>query len=97
MKLAPVPSRKMIILAAVCSQNCPFVVVLREMRKVTRLFYSCFLLVIATHTQKMYIKKKKVKVVFFLDMNDVNSAFRATEKYEIMLKLSISLQCFSLN
>ena len=52
MKLAPVPSRKMIISAAVCSQNCPFVVVLREMRKVTRLFYSCFLLVIATHTQK---------------------------------------------
>ena len=45
----------------------------------------------------MYIKKKKVKVVFFLDMNDVNSAFRATEKYEIMLKLFISLQCFSLN
>ena len=52
MKLAPVSSRKMIILAAVCSQNCPFVVVLREMGKVTRLFYSCFLLVIATHTQK---------------------------------------------
>ena len=38
MKLAPVPSRKMIILAAVCSRNCPFVVVLRRNGKGGRSF-----------------------------------------------------------
>ena len=44
----------------------------------------------------MYIKKQIVKVVFFLDMNDVSSPFKATEKYEIMLKLSIALQFFKI-
>ena len=62
-KLAPVPSRKMII----WSPNCTFVVVLRWNENGNPSLYLCVLLVMATH-KKYYIKEKKiwiVEVVFF--------------------------------
>ena len=49
--------------------------------------------------QKIYIEEKKIWAVefFFFDMNDENSRInRAKEKYEIMLKLPISLQFFEI-
>ena len=53
-------------------------------------------------TQKIYIKEKKIWIaevffflfVGFLLMNGSNFLFRATEKCEMMLRLSISLHFF---
>ena len=86
------PSRKMIIF----SEILPFLSYWDERRMVTPLFYLWFLLVMAI--QKIYIEEKKIWAVeffFFFDMNDENFRInRAKEKYEIMLKLPVSLKFF---
>ena len=77
--------RKMII----WSRNCPFVTFLRWNENGDPPFYLCFLLVMATQV----VKRKKIWIVEVVDFEiwtTWDSTFRATEKYEIMLKLSIS-------
>ena len=86
------PSRKMIIF----SEILPFLSYCDEWRMVTPLFYLWFLLVMAI--QKIYIEEKKnLGSRIFFDMNVENFRInRAKEKYEIMLKLPISLQFFEI-